>query len=208
MRDAAREVRDALRAAGIKCAVSHWDASGLFGEFAAGGGDRGVSPRVLTLVYAADLAFRLRWEIRPILESGGIVVAAPYVETAIAFGASCGLDSKWLRELLRFAPAADWRVRSDEKKIANPWKRRLDRGYPEFATALLDQSAPGTVTASTRRQTMGRLEAAEDRDTCYVTAKSLGALAKACRSDAERRTTGSRPDEPNRRPSRPRSARR
>ena len=47
----------------------------------------------LLLLYAADLAFRLRWEIRPALAEGYTVVAAPYVETAVAFGeigrASC-----------------------------------------------------------------------------------------------------------------------
>ena len=42
--------------------------------------------RTLALVYAADLAFRLRWEIRPVLDAGGVVVASPYVETAVAFG--------------------------------------------------------------------------------------------------------------------------
>ncbi len=207
VRNAAREVRDALRAAGIKCAVSSWDASGLFGEFAAGGGDRGVSPRVLSLVYAADLAFRLRWEIRPALEAGGIIVAAPYVDTAIAFGASCGLEEKWLRELLRFAPQPDWRVRSEERKVEKSWKRRLDRGYPEFAAMLLDQPAPAIVTASTRRRMIDRLEAAGTRRTYHITAKSLGALAKACRADAERRTTGSRPDASSRGPSPPRSGR-
>ena len=82
-----------LREAGRECAVSRWDASGLFGELAATArGDRNISMRTLALVYASDLAFRLRWEIRPILEAGGVVVAAPYIETPIAFGAGCGLS--------------------------------------------------------------------------------------------------------------------
>ncbi len=59
---------------------------GLFGELAATArGDRNISIRTLSLVYAADLAFRLRWEIRPVLEAGGVVVAAPYIETADRF---------------------------------------------------------------------------------------------------------------------------
>ena len=75
-----------LREAGVECAISRWDASGLFGELAAAArGDRNISMRTLALVYAADLAFRLRWEIRPILEAGGVVVAAPYIETADRF---------------------------------------------------------------------------------------------------------------------------
>ena len=85
-------VERAASATAIECAISRWDASGLFGDLAAGGrGDRNVSMRTLSLVYAADLAFRLRWEIRPVLEAGGVVMAAPYIETAVAFGTSCGL---------------------------------------------------------------------------------------------------------------------
>lgn len=90
---AANAIVGGFRKAGVECVVSRWDASGLFGELAAAArGDRNISARTLALVYAADLAFRLRWEIRPVLESGGIVIAAPYLETAIAFGAGCGLS--------------------------------------------------------------------------------------------------------------------
>src|SRR5262245_54076746 len=84
---AANAIAAELKRAGIECAISRWDASGLFTELAAASrGDRNISARTLSLVYAADLAFRLRWEIRPILESGGVVIAAAYVETAITFG--------------------------------------------------------------------------------------------------------------------------
>ena len=82
---AAGDIVAALKRDGIECAVSRWDASGLFTDLAAGGrGDRNVSIRTLSLVYAADLAFRLRWEIRPVLEAGGVVMAAPYIDTAVA----------------------------------------------------------------------------------------------------------------------------
>jgi thymidylate kinase len=40
-----------------------------------------MSPRTLILLYAADLHFRLRWQILPALDEGQTVVAAPYVET-------------------------------------------------------------------------------------------------------------------------------
>ena len=72
---AAAAVVAALKAKKIECALSRFDASGLFGELAAAArANRHVSARTLTLVYAADLAFRLRWEIRPVLEAGGVVV--------------------------------------------------------------------------------------------------------------------------------------
>jgi hypothetical protein len=71
---AADAIVEALKRAGVECAISRWDASGLFTDLAAPGRvDRRLSARTLSLVYAADLAFRLRWEIRPVLESGGVI---------------------------------------------------------------------------------------------------------------------------------------
>ena len=85
--------------------ISHWDASGVFQELAVAEGGAGApSPRTLLLLYAADLAFRLRWEIRPALAEGRTVVAAPYVETAVAFGRAAGIPANWLENLFRFAP--------------------------------------------------------------------------------------------------------
>jgi len=85
--------------------VSVWDASGVFDDLVVAGADAGIpSARTLLLLYAADLAFRLRWEIRPLLAEGRIVAAAPYVATAIAFGRAAGLPAGWMKDLFRFAP--------------------------------------------------------------------------------------------------------
>jgi hypothetical protein len=49
---AASALTDALNADGVECAISRWDASGLFGELAAGAqGDPHLSPRALSLVW-------------------------------------------------------------------------------------------------------------------------------------------------------------
>src|SRR5205814_3219821 len=88
--------------------VSVWDASGIFEDLAVADREAGApSARTLLLLYAADLAFRLRWEIRPTLAEGRSVVAAPYVDTAIAFGRAAGLTSAWLSNLFQFAPRPD-----------------------------------------------------------------------------------------------------
>lgn len=85
--------------------ISTWDASGLFQDLTVAGEDAGApSARTLLLLYAADLVFRLRWEIRPALAEGRVVVAAPYVDTAIALGRAAGLRGGWLTNLFRFAP--------------------------------------------------------------------------------------------------------
>jgi hypothetical protein len=87
--------------------ISRWDASGLFQELAVGEAEAGLpSARTLLLLYAADLAFRLRWEIRPALAEGRTVVAAPYVDTAMAVGRAAGLKAGWLKSLFLFAPRA------------------------------------------------------------------------------------------------------
>src|SRR5438874_7247392 len=88
--------------------ISHWDASGIFQDLGVADAAAGApSARTLLLLYAADLAFRLRWEIRPALAAGRTVVAAPYVATAVAFGRAAGLRGGWLNDLFRFAPRPD-----------------------------------------------------------------------------------------------------
>lgn len=188
---AAAAIAEGLRDAGVGCAVSRWDASGLFGELSmAARGDQKVSARTLSLVFAADLAFRLRWEIRPVLEAGGVVVAAAYVETAVAFGASCGLGEDWLRELLRFAPGADLRGRIEERKRGRPWKRRPDRGYSEYAAMVLDAASPAGLPKRARQDMMRRLDEMRGCRTFTLTKKGIASIVKAA--------TGTRPDAPRR----------
>jgi hypothetical protein len=196
---AANAIAAALKANGVECAVSRWDASGLFTELAAGAHDRNVSVRSLSLVYAADLAFRLRWEIRPVLEAGGVIIAAPYLETAIAFGGSCGLDEQWIRQLLRFAPHAALHGRTEERKTHRPWKRRTDRGYCEFASVMLDVSAPKRASQAARRVMISKLDHPRGHKAIELDAKGIERLAK--------RITGRKPAAATQSPSRPRNGR-
>jgi hypothetical protein len=187
---AAVDAAEALRRDGVESAISRWDASGLFADLAAAGGDSNLSIRTLSLVFAADLAFRLRWEIRPVLEAGGVVIAAPYVDTAIAFGAAYGLDDEWLRSLLRFAQPADIRGRARERKIDRPWKQRADRGYAEFGALMLDTTAPKRVSKAARNRTMAWLDDARGRGVVHLTTKGLGELAGSLTGS---RAAGARP---------------
>ena len=169
----------ALQKHGLRCVVSRWDASGLFGELAQGAAHAATSPRTLSLVFAADLAFRLRWEIRPALDSGAVVIAAPYIETAIAFGAGCGLPEQWLRELLRFAPVPGVQCLARERKLARTWKPRLDRGYAEYCAALFGRSTPGRLTKKTRTAVRDGLEAARGRQVYPLQGRGLDRTVKA-----------------------------
>ena len=197
---AANDIAARLKRHGTECTVSRWDASGLFTDLAAGIKDqRNVSIRTLSLVYAADLAFRLRWEIRPALEAGGVVVAAPYIDTAITFGTVCGLGEEWLRSLMRFAAPADYRGLADERKIDRPWKRRFDRDYAEYGALLLENAAPNHVAKPARRKMIALLERARGKNVFHLTNKGIGALAES--------VIGNRQDGSRRSASKPRSGR-
>jgi hypothetical protein len=125
--------RQALGSAG-RGGISHWDASGVFQDLAVAEGVAGSpSPRTLLLLYAADLAFRLRWEIRPALAEGRTVVAAPYIETAIAFGRAAGLPAAWLANLFQFAPRT-----TDRRFVPYP-AERVDADVGGFVGFVCDQ---------------------------------------------------------------------
>jgi hypothetical protein len=128
--------------------VSRWDASGLFHQLVMAGDDISMmSPRLLLLLYAADLAFRLRWEIEPALADGKTVVAAPYVDTATAFGRACGLNAKWLKNLFRFARKPSERHVISAAPAARP---RGTGGFVEFGCSYLEWLDGRTLAARTR----------------------------------------------------------
>ena len=188
---AADAIAGELADRGIQCAISRFDASGLFGELAAGRGDRQISVRTLALVYAADLAFRLRWEIRPVLEAGQVVIAAPYVDTAVAFGAGTGLGEQWVVNLLRFAPRPEIRTRVVERKHGKGWKARLDRGYAEYCAAMLEGSAQKLADAAARGEAIAFLE--RHRGSAYrLSEKGLRRLADDIKDSSTAAPPGSR----------------
>ena len=121
--------------------ISAWDASGIFGEVAVAEDAAGrPSARTLLILYAADLAFRLRWEIRPALDEGLGVVAVPYVDTAIAFGRAAGLPHDWLTDMFSFAPKAGVR-----RLVNAPAARAISdrKGFVEFGCQQIAGSFAG-----------------------------------------------------------------
>jgi thymidylate kinase len=143
---------------GMSAGISRWDASGLFTDVVAAPAiERDLSPRTLLLLYAADLAFRLRWEIGPALDQGYIVIAAPYTSTALAFGTAAGLSREWLTTLLRFAPAATRTVILKDANENRVWKRRPERGFGECCTTLLEATPEGFARRKTRNAMLGAL---------------------------------------------------
>jgi hypothetical protein len=137
---AAAKAALAASAPAIRGGISRWDASGIFQDLAVADTDAGApSARTLLLLYAADLAFRLRWQIRPALAEGRTVVAAPYVETALAFGRAAGLKSKWLENLFRFAPKAAERHFVHARTV----RASIKDGFVGFGCATIAGGADG-----------------------------------------------------------------
>src|SRR5437016_8664691 len=138
MAAAARRLERSFRHTKADAGVSGWDASAIFFQITQGA--RGISappPQTLVLLYAADLAFRLRWQIRPALEEGTHVIAAPYLETVIGFGRAAGLSQGWLRRVLAFAPPPDICYRVPESTIQIKSRGTPSNSFLEFCFAHL-----------------------------------------------------------------------
>ena len=155
LKDTARSVAAANRR--HQAGISSWGASGIFEELTLAESDAGIpSMRTLLLLYAADLAFRVRWEIGPALDEGRLVIAAPYVATPIAVGRAVGLDPHWLADLFRFAPpAAEHHV--IDPAPARPLAER--HGFVEFAWQHLETRLGGLTRLELMDRTRRHLRA-------------------------------------------------
>ena len=136
-RDTVSSAKKLLKSRSITGGISTWDASSIFFEMNNLEVEDKPSPRTLVLLYAADLFFRLRWEIVPALDEGKCVVAAPYIETASAFGAVSGLPKHWLTEVFRFAPAPSESFRANGDGSAK--LGAATTGFVEFCSSILGQ---------------------------------------------------------------------
>lgn len=172
----AKRLARALRHAAGAGGVSIWDSSGIFTELAAAGPDvSGPTARTLTLLYGADLAFRLRWQIRPALESGHWIVAAPYIQSAIGLGMAAGIPKRWLMDLFRFAPAAHFCYRISER--TGPGTVAAAGGYLEFFCRAIEAGGEPIDRARLRTRSSEYLAWLERRRRCTtLTARELARL--------------------------------
>lgn len=115
-------------------ALSFWDASGVFAELAVADDEAGrPSVRTLLLLYASDLAHRLRSEVLPALALGHDVVVAPYVDTALAFSRVGGVNSPWIADIFAFAPPPALRYYAPGDNTASSERQ----GFVELASRKL-----------------------------------------------------------------------
>ena len=168
---AAKVLQREIRKRKLEAGSSAWDASDLF--FQIGQGARGLpgpSPRTLVLLYASDLAFRLRWQIRPAMEDGTAVIAAPYLETVIGSPRSGSRPQTWLREVFEFAPAPDECYRVPENPHQTDRRSTPVNSFLEFSLAQL-RTGPGFWnTEEIRSGCLTYLQRLEGRGKCRVVA--------------------------------------
>jgi hypothetical protein len=166
---AARQFERRLRSDKVRVATSVWDASDLF--FQISQGSRGLSappPQTLILLYATDLAFRLRWQIRPALEEGITVIAAPYIETAIGFGIGAKLPGPWVRRLFAFAPKPDETHRVPEARLPADRRPTPADSFLEFCLTHLRTGPASWNTEEIRSGLTGHLGRMESRGKARV----------------------------------------
>jgi len=176
---AAKRLQKAVKSRNNPAGVSTWDASGIFYEILDGPREvAGATPRTVLLLYAADLAFRLRWQILPALEDGATVIAAPYVEAGIAFGRAMGLSPNWLRELFSFAPAPHASYRVAEDDIPNLQRGKPAENFLEFAFLQLRRGSARWATEEIRAHFLDYLKNYAARGKCtLLTSEVLESLA-------------------------------
>jgi len=164
LRKSASQLQARLASGTDQVGISWWDASGVFFEMGLGKRKHRIaSARTLLLLYASDLAFRLRWEIRPALAAGLTVIAAPYLDAAFAFGRANGLPQDWLTGLFRFAPTADDSYLAHERKKSEGWKKERREGFAEFSSAILGDTEALFDPVAMRQEMIALLDAAGRR---------------------------------------------
>jgi hypothetical protein len=180
---AARRLERSFRPAQAGAGVSGWDASAIFFEIAQGArGMPAPPPQTLILLYAADLAFRLRWQIRPALEEGTHVIAAPYLETVIGFGRAAGLSQGWLRRVFAFAPPADICYRVPESTIPANRRGTPSDSFLEFCFAHLRNGPACWDIEEIRRGFLAHLCRLESRGKCSLVTGHMPDAVPSARS--------------------------
>ncbi len=104
-----KALQKTLKSKGLKALLTTEPSSSPVGRFVRATllQRRKVDPETEALMFAADRYTHLKDEIVPALESGKHVISDRYVYASIAYQGAQGLDTKWIREINRFARRPD-----------------------------------------------------------------------------------------------------
>jgi len=67
-----------------------------------------LKPQTWTLLEAADLYERLRKDILPVVQNGGVAILDRYYYTALVRGCIRGADPEWINEIYKYVPEPDY----------------------------------------------------------------------------------------------------
>ena len=70
-------------------------------------GSKVAHPSIFALLFVADRVQHYYGEVRPMLDSGYLVITERYMESTLAYQGAMGLPREWLMELHRFVPRPD-----------------------------------------------------------------------------------------------------
>ena len=70
-------------------------------------GSNVAHPSIYALLFVADRVQHYYGEVKPMLDSGYVVITERYMESTLAYQGAMGLPQEWLMELHRFVPRPD-----------------------------------------------------------------------------------------------------
>ncbi len=134
-------LRDRLRAGGIRARmISFPDYGTSIGEEIARAlqGERNYGPEAMQLLHVAN-RYERKDDLARWLNGGLAVVCDRYVASGIAYGASQGLDARWLADIQRFLPAPDLTLLIDIDPALAVDRKPAGRDRYERDLALLER---------------------------------------------------------------------
>ncbi len=90
-------------------------------------------PVLDALTYAADRLVHYRRDIKPVLDTGGVVVSDRYYYSSVAYQAAGGIEPEWVLDVNRFAPEPDIAIYLDVDPETGLRRRSgLHTRFPEY----------------------------------------------------------------------------
>ncbi len=104
----AKMIVESLNRRGIEARYTMEPTRSLFGRILRSMAlESGVDPRLEALLFAADRIHHLEKVVKPLLARGVIVVSDRYLHSSLAYQSVTTGDSKWVKELNKFARKPD-----------------------------------------------------------------------------------------------------
>lgn len=117
---------------GLEVVVTNWNStSEIYNLIVDLSASDSIDSETRGIMFAAELAARVHFIVKPALEAGKLVIATKYVSAAIAHAVARGGDETFFRQLYHFAPEADLTVYLDVDPFAALARKTEPPGFFE-----------------------------------------------------------------------------